>query len=181
MRDKYVLDKLGIAGILFALLGLSLIGISEGQYLIRLILALMGVLFTLAISISVFKDIYYRDGTERLLTCLSEYMGIKCVLEEVGFHNELRFLRKINVDLGDTSLESLPVGPELKKRLKERNTFKCIFGFYIACLVVFLIIATTVFYSWVDSLSYSWANSLFWTPIFLIHLLIIIVIILFRK
>ena len=176
-RDKYVLDKLGIIGILFALLGLAIAGISEDQHLIRLSLALIGVFFTLVLSISVFKDIYYRDGTQKLLKCLSGYMGIKSVLEESGCQPEilsdLLFSRKIKVNLKDTSLESLRMPGGFKENLRKQDTFKWIFCFYLACFIVFLIITTIIFYDWVDNL--------FWTLIFCFHLLVVVLIFFCRE
>ena len=176
MRDKYVHDKLGMVGVLFALLGLAIAGISRDQHLIRLLLALMGVFFTLVVSISVFKDIYYRDGTQRLLECLSSYMGIEGLLKELEcqtkIDSDLRFSRKIKVEVKNTSLKTLRMPGGLKEILSKKDTFKWIFCFYLACLTVFLFLAIVVFHGW--------ANNLIWTFIFCFLLLATITIFVYR-
>ena len=67
MRDKYVLDKLNASGIGLALVGLSIASIPAHEYLFKLSLAFMGAFFSWVMSVSVFKDILYRDYTEKLL------------------------------------------------------------------------------------------------------------------
>ncbi|MBU7009260.1 MAG: hypothetical protein HXS46_01115 [Theionarchaea archaeon] len=83
LRDKYVLDKLSAAGILFALLGFAIATAHESEYWIRSLLATVGVFFSLVLCISVFKDILYRDSTEKLIRCLSDALRIENSFEKV--------------------------------------------------------------------------------------------------
>jgi hypothetical protein len=59
-HDKYVLDKLSAAGILFGLLGIAVAQIQD--FWLKIILLVLGILFGCICSISVAKDTYYRDG-----------------------------------------------------------------------------------------------------------------------
>ena len=124
MRDKHVLDKLKGSYIFFTLIGLAIATTSGENYFARLLLALMGFYLALVFTISVFKDIYYRDGTENLLihlfNCLKMRSGSENVFHNLGYiiGSNLEFPRKINVDLGDTSyhfkIEILSKGFEIE-------------------------------------------------------------------
>ena len=145
MRDKYVLDKLGVASILFALLGLAMAAIPDGKDVIRFLLASLGALYSFILCISIFKDIYYRDSTRKLIECLYEFLCIKNSLQnihcEVVFEEGLRFPRKIKVkDLGETSYSRFPkpIRNILGSIFKDRDTLKWVFGFYFIVFIVFL-------------------------------------------
>ncbi len=136
MRDKYVLDKLGIASILFALLGFAMATIPEEKYLIRLLLLSLGAFLSFILCISIFKDIYYRDSTETLLECLGEYLCIKGSLLKMGcqkeFEDDLKFPRKVRLKTSPTRFPRI-----LEKIFRNRHTFKWVFYFYFIVFVVF--------------------------------------------
>lgn len=152
-RDKHVLDKLSVTGILFALLGF------------------IGTFFSLILSISIFKDIYYREGTEKLLICLSKHLCIEKSLHNLNyqkclklesqqyFKNDLKFPRKIKIDLekvfksskitkSEEPLESLVFPKRLKIILSNRTTFNWIFYFYFASFFIFLFVTLKILYDW---------------------------------
>ena len=129
-RDKYVLDKLSAAGILFMLLGVALGTIPRESYIIRLCLLAIGAAFSLILSISVAKDIYYRDGSEKLLRRLSAQLDIGSSLEILkslkGFDDGLNFQglqfpRKISIQREKSSL-LLP--ERLRDWLLDRSTLR---------------------------------------------------------
>jgi len=100
LRDKYVLDKLPAAGILFGLLGVALGTLPPETHLIKVLLVLIGGLFSIVLSISVAKDTYYRDGTEKLLRHLSARLGINNslqTLKSLEDFEDLQFTRKIKI------------------------------------------------------------------------------------
>jgi len=143
-RDKYVLDKLGAAGILFMLLGVALGTIPPESYILKLGLLLIGALFSFILSISVAKDTYYRDGTEKLLRRLSTQLNINNSLQTLeslqGFDDglnfqELKFPRKISIQRDKSSLK-LP--KRLRDWLLNRGTFRWILGFYLLALIIFV-------------------------------------------
>lgn len=150
-RDKYVLDKLGAAGILFALLGLAIATIPEQKYLIRWLLALMGTFFSLTLSVSVFKDIYYRNNTEKMLKHLSKHLGITKSLQNLKYDDlTFEFGRKIHTkELKDTSLNSLKIPNFLKNFLRNRATFNWIFYFYLISFIIFLILLVAISWDWI--------------------------------
>lgn len=145
-RDKYVLDKLGVAGILFMLLGVALGTIPPGSYIVKLCLLIIGGLFSLILSISVAKDTYYRDGTEKLLRRLSNQLSINSSLQTLesleGFDDglnfqELQFPRKISIQRDKSSLA---VPKPLRNWLLNQRTFRWILGFYLVSFAVFVIL-----------------------------------------
>ena len=145
-RDKYVLDKLSAAGILFMLLGVALGTIPPTAWVIKLCLLLIGGLFCLILGISVAKDTYYRDGTEKLLRRLSAQLGINSSLQTLqsleGFDDGLdfpglQFPRKISI-LRDKSSIVLPEW--LRNWLLDQKTFRWILAFYLGSLLIFVIL-----------------------------------------
>ena len=106
LRDKYVLDKLSAAGILFMLLGVALGTIPPTAWGVKIGLLVIGALFSFILSISVAKDTYFPDGSEKLLGRLSAQLGIYSSLQILksleGFDDglnfeELQFPRKIRI------------------------------------------------------------------------------------
>jgi len=170
-RDKHVLDKLSATGILFALLGLAMATVPKCEYPVRLLLGFIGTFFSLILSISIFKDIYYREGTEKLLICLSKHLCIEKSLHNLNyqkclklerqqyFKNDLKFPRKIKIDLeevfksgkitkSEEPLGSLAFPKCLKIILSNRTTFNWIFYFYFASFFIFLFVTLKILYDW---------------------------------
>ncbi len=152
-RDRYVLDKLGAAGILFGLLGVALGTIPSTAWVIKLGLVLIGALFSFILSISIAKDTYYRDGTEKLLKCLSAQLGISGYLkseESLKDVEGLEFTRKIAIK-SDKYLLRLPKGLKwLQNPLLKRSTFTWILVFYLVSFFIFAILFIMIL---VDSLA----------------------------
>jgi len=154
-RDKYVLDKLSAAGILFGLIGVALGALPSTAWVIKLCLAFIGALFSFILSISVAKDTYYRDGTEELLRRLSIKLGISGSLQnleslKVFLDDRDRpfseFPRKIKIKEEESSLkipgwlrDCLPEQLTfwLRDCLLKQSTFKWILAFYLVSLVIF--------------------------------------------
>ncbi|MDI6814695.1 MAG: hypothetical protein QMC90_01215 [Dehalococcoidales bacterium] len=158
-RDKYVLDKLSAAGILFMLLGVALGTVPPERPLIKLCLLLIGSLFGLILSISVAKDTYYRDGTEKLLRRLSARLGIDSSLQTLksleGFDDglnfqELQFPRKISIQRDKSSL-LLP--ERLRNWLLGQATFRWILAFYLGSLLIFAILFILILVNWIWGLN----------------------------
>ncbi|MFO8101531.1 MAG: hypothetical protein R6U37_05105 [Dehalococcoidia bacterium] len=144
LRDKYVLDKLGASGVLFGLVGIALGTVGEELWAVKLCLLFIGAYFSLVISISVAKDTYYRDGTEKLLRFLSRELGIRDTLEEMQVRGDfpetlksadLGFPRKIKMDTD---------GSSLRNWLVNRATFRWILGFYLFTFLVFAGLFVTI-------------------------------------
>lgn len=150
-RDKYVLDKLTTTGILFALLGLALATVPEDKYPIKLLIVSIGTLFSFTLCVSIFKDVYYRDGTEKLLRVLCEYLCIKGTMEnlksQVNFQGDVGFPRKIRMYSRDAP-ETLGISPCLKGFFKNRTTFNWIFYFYFGCFWFFLVLTLFILFTW---------------------------------
>jgi len=154
-RDKYVLDKLGAAGILFGLLGVALGIIPPGSHIIKLFLLLIGSFFSIILSISVAKDTYYRDGTEKLLRRLSTQLNINNSLQTLeslqGFDDglnfqELQFPRKISIQRDKSSI-ALP--KRLRDWLLNQRTFRWILAFYLGSFIIFLILIGLLLFDWI--------------------------------
>lgn len=146
-RDKYVLDKLPAAGILFGLLGVALGMIPAGEYIIKLCLLIIGAFFAFILSISVVKDTYYRDGSEKLLRSLSARLGINSslqTLESLEDFEDLQFTRKIKIQRDKYSLRLPNWLKWLENPLLNRGTFTWIFLFYFTALVIFLILIVLI-------------------------------------
>lgn len=151
-RDKYVLDKLSAAGILFMLLGVALGSIDS--HIIKLCLLAIGSLFSLILSISVAKDIYYRDGTEKLLRRLSAQLGIGTSLQTLKSlkdfddgldFQDLQFPRKISIQRDKSSLA---IPKRFRDWLLNRGTFKWILAFYLGSLLIFAILFILILVNW---------------------------------
>ncbi len=158
-RDRYVLDKLGAAGILFGLLGVALGTIPPGNWLIKCALVFLGAFFSFILSVSVAKDTYYRDGTERLLRHLSNQLGISTHLQNARSQNvkylqdikDLEFLRKI-----ETGLESYKKEKQLLPKwlmwlqnpLLKPATFKWILTFYVVSCFIFIIVLILIVFDY---------------------------------
>jgi len=152
-RDKYVLDKLGAAGILFGLLGVALGTLPPGTHLIKLCLLLIGAFFAFILSISVAKDTYYRDGTEKLLRRLAVRLGISSSLQslkdfdDVFLNSEkLQFPRKIKMKPEKSSLR---IPGWLRDWLLNRGTFRWILAFYLVSLVIFVSLFVLILVNWI--------------------------------
>ncbi len=140
-RDKNVLDKLPAAGILFGLLGVAVAYISPTLWLIKLALLSIGSLYSMVLSISIAKDIYLRDGTEKLLRRLSDRLGLNNLLQSLKSDSdnglnlqELQFPRKIRIQRDKSTLKLW--GPtalqvRLKNWLLNQVTFRWILAFYL--------------------------------------------------
>jgi len=167
-RDKYVLDKLSAAGILFMLLGVALGTIPEDDYLdylIKLFLLIIGGLFCFILTISVAKDIYYRDGTQKLVEKLAAQLGIVGSLRALGgWHNillkskfkseKLQFPRKISIKPDKSSLVIRWWFPKwLRNFLLNKPTFGLILAFYLAALLIFAILIILILVNWIWKLS----------------------------
>lgn len=152
-RDKYVLDKLAAAGILFGLLGVAIGIIPPTAWAVKLFLLSIGALFSIILSISVAKDTYYRDGTEKLVRRLSARLGINSSLQTLksldlkSYFNdglnfrELQFLRKISIQ---RNRSSLIIPSPLRNWLLNRATFRWILAFYLVSFSIFLTLFTLI-------------------------------------
>lgn len=148
-RDKYVLDKLGAAGILFMLLGVAL-GLIEEAWVVKLGLLLIGAFFSFILSISVAKDTYYRDGTEKLLRRLSARLGISGslkTLESLEEFEDLQFTRKIKIQRDKYSLRLPSWLKWLQNPLLNQKTFQWILIFYLVSLFIFVILFVLILVS----------------------------------
>lgn len=155
-RDKYVLDKLGAAGILFMLLGVALGTIPPESYILKLGLLLIGALFSFILSISVAKDTYYRDSTEKLIRRLSARLGISSslqTLESLEDFEELQFTRKIRIKRDKYSLRLPKWLKWLENPLLSRGTFNWILGFYLVSLVIFVSLFVLILFTWLCGLN----------------------------
>ena len=165
-RDRYVIDKLSAAGILFGILALAVGNIPPDRPLIKLFLLFAGALFSVILCISVAKDTLYRDGTEALLTRLAAKLRITNSLKDlehlrdseppVGFDDgldfqELRFPRKIKISSDHSSLRVFP--GRLRNWFQKRATFKWILSFYIVSFGIFVILFVLVLLNWIYGLN----------------------------
>jgi len=142
-RDKYVLDKLGAAGILFGLLGVALGTVPSTAWFLKLSLVSIGAFFSLILSISIAKDTYYRDGTEKLLRYLSAQLGISGYLQNTKSLKDiedLEFTRKIAIKLDKYSLRLPNWLKWLQNPLLQAKTFKWILAFYLVSFFIFVIL-----------------------------------------
>ena len=163
LRDKYVLDKLSVAGILFMLLGVALGTIDSP--VIKLCLLFIGGLFAFVLSISVAKDTYYRDGTEQLLRRLSAQLNINNSLQTLesleGFDDglnfqELQFPRKVSIQRDKYSVgfpNWLSWLSWLTKKLLNRGTFRWILAFYLVSFSIFIILFILILVNWICRLN----------------------------
>lgn len=158
-RDKYVLDKLSAAGILFMLLGVALGTMPPESHLIKLFLLLIGGLFCIILSISVAKDTYYRDGSAALLKRLSAQLGISSSLQTLnsleGFDDglnfqELQFPRKISIERDKSSLL---IPKRLRDWLLNQGTFRWILAFYLISFAIFAALFIVILVNWICGLN----------------------------
>lgn len=155
-RDKYVLDKLGVAGILFGLLGVALGTIPSTAWVIKLCLVLIGALFSFILSISIAKDTYYRDGTEKLLRRLSAQLGIRSSLRAlVSLEDveDLEFTRKIEIKRDKYSLRLPKWFKWLQNPLLNRKTFRWILAFYLTAFLIFISLFILILVNWIGGLN----------------------------
>ena len=165
-RDKYVLDKLSAASILFGLLGLAVGSIPPDRPLIKLFLLFAGAIFSIILCISVAKDTLHRDATEALLIRLAAKLRITNSLKDlellrdsehpVGFDDgldfqELRFPRKIKILSDKSSLKVFP--GRLRNWFQKRTTFKWILAFYMISFGIFAILFILVLVNWIYGLN----------------------------
>ena len=153
LRDKYVLDKLPAAGILFGLLGVAVAYIPSTLWWIKLSLLSIGSLYAMVLSISVAKDTYYRDGTTALLKRLflglnihSSFQTLKSIQAESYPEDgldlqELQFPRKISIRQDKSTIKLW--GPTvlkdwLRNWLLVRATFRWILAFYLVSFSIFV-------------------------------------------
>ncbi|MDD5190702.1 MAG: hypothetical protein PHE50_06650 [Dehalococcoidales bacterium] len=145
-RDKYLLDKLGVAGILFALIGIAVGAIPPAHSVIRIGLLLVGAFFSLLLCLSVTKDILYQDGTQKVLSRLALKLGIPQLT--LGLFNQteiatifssdenLEFLRKIKIRAGQSTVSFLPKWA--RNWAQAQRTLIWILFFYILSFLVFI-------------------------------------------
>ena len=98
-RDKYVLDKLTGSGILFTLLILAIGNIQKPDSILRPFVFLGGVLFSIVSSISIYKDVVFRNGTEKAIVRIAKELGIKDAFQK------LKELQQTTEGLKDDGLE----------------------------------------------------------------------------
>lgn len=156
-RDKYVLDKLGTAGILFALLGLAVGQIPDENPFLKLLLLFLGGLLSLVLAISVAKDTYYRDGTQEFVKSIARRLKITDSLgslEDTPILEKqypLEMPRKISIDV-DEYVQLPRKSPKLLKGLHKwllhRNTFAWILWFYVALMLFFLGLFIAILIEW---------------------------------
>jgi hypothetical protein len=136
-RDKYVLDKLTGAGILFTLFSLA-IGIVQPEYsFLKPFCFFSGSLFSTIFGISVAKDMLYRDGTESAIIKIAKTIGIDRSfrkLENLSPENDgieftrIQSTRKILTVFEKSYLHNFGL---LGKWLYTRSTFKWILSFFV--------------------------------------------------
>lgn len=144
-HDKYVLDKLSAAGILFALLGVAIAQIHD--LWTKIILLFLGGLFGFICTVSVAKDTYFRDGYGKIITGISKRLGIWDEMKKLNAEGyftdslkpeevdkELLLLRHIHIDPKKSSIK-LP--DWLRSFLVNQKTFRWILVFYIAATISF--------------------------------------------
>lgn len=158
-RDKYVLDKLGAAGVLFGLLGVALGIIPPGTHLIKLFLLMFGAFFSVVLSISVAKDTYYRDGTQELVKRLVRRLGITSSLQALdplegcrdiiikseSETEKLEFPRKISIKPEESSLK---IPGWLRNCLLKRQAFRWILAFYLTAFAIFIFLIVLLAVDW---------------------------------
>ena len=158
-RDKYVLDKLFAAGIVFMSLGVALGATPPDRSLIRLVVLFVGNLFWLVLVISTVKDMYYRDGTEKLLRRLSAQLSINSSLQALeslkSFDDGLdfqglRFPRKISIQRDKSSI-LLP--KRVRNWLLDQATFRWILAFYLGSLSIFVILFMLILVNYIWGLN----------------------------
>ncbi|MDD5288403.1 MAG: hypothetical protein PHY28_04760 [Dehalococcoidales bacterium] len=155
-HDKYVLDKLTAAGILFGLLGIAVSQIQD--FWIKIVLLFLGGLFGCICSISVAKDTYYRDGYGKIITGLSKKLGIWDKMKNLNAEGyfadslkperadkELQLLRQIHIK---PEKSSIVLPRRLRNFLINRKTFRWILFFYLTATVSFwgILVGTVIGY-----------------------------------
>lgn len=145
-RDKYVLDKLTGAGILFTLFSLAIGTIQQEYSPFKPFCFFSGALFSTIFGISVAKDMLYRDGTESAIIRISRLLGIDSSfrrLESLRPENDgiqfekITSTRKIRTSLDKSFLNNLGF---LGKWLYKRSTFRWILSFFIFFSASFFIL-----------------------------------------
>ena len=81
MRDEAVLNKLGQSPLFFALAGFALA--QGGDNPVKIFLFSVGAVISFIFAISVAKDIYYRDNTEKVMKRIASHLGIDEAVGEV--------------------------------------------------------------------------------------------------
>ncbi len=161
-RDKYVLDKLGTAALLYGIIGIAFGSFDDDKGLIiKLLLLVAGLFFSLILTISVAKDTYYQVGSEKLIRYLALKLGIadelnksdnlKSILyiDKKGKQATLDFPRKIYVKRDDPAIK---IWKPLRNFLLNRTTFNWILLFYIISFLVFLTFIVILLVNWVNTL-----------------------------
>ena len=162
LRDKYVLDKLGVTSILFGLLGLAVGNIPPERPLIKLFLLFAGALFSFILCVSVSKDILFRDGTEALLKRLAFRLGITKslrdlkVLQSPDFDDDIDFQklqvgRRVRISAKKSTLKVFPGW--LNNWISKQATFRWILGFYMISFGVFVILFILILVNWIFCLN----------------------------
>ena len=165
-RDKYILDKLSGASILFGLLGLAVSNVPPERPLIKLILLFAGAFFSMILCISMAKDMLYRDGTEALLIRLAARLRITDSLKDLEHRKdlddkdfsdglefrELQFPRKVKIRSDKSSLMVLP-GWWVRHWIEKQPTFRWLLSFYAISFVVFLVLFILILVNWIFCLN----------------------------
>lgn len=156
-RDKYVLDKLSTSGLLFGLIGIAFGTIGEGHEIIELCILLIGIFFSFMLAISVAKDTYYRDASEKLGGSLALRLGIPDYLQKIeplvsklyvdkkGDKSTLNFPRKISIKRDESSIM---VWGRLRDTLLDRTTFNWILAFYLGSCLIFINLLILLLMDW---------------------------------
>ncbi|OGN90840.1 MAG: hypothetical protein A2158_05135 [Chloroflexi bacterium RBG_13_46_14] len=156
-RDKYVLDKLGISGLLFGIIGISFGTIGDGQEIIKLCLLFVGTFFSFMLAVSVAKDTYYRDGTEYLVKALATRLGIPEYLRNLKSLERLLYADKKSKETLDfprkvrikRDLSSVKIGFRLRDGLLDRQTFSWILAFYLGSCLIFINLIVIILVKWI--------------------------------
>ena len=163
-RDKYVLDKLTGSGILFTLLILAIGNIQKPDSILRPFVFLGGVLFSIVSSISIYKDVVFRNGTEKAIVRIAKELGIKDAFQQlrylqptindgIEFH-QIDTLRKIQPKI-EKSYDVNFLGVKLnclKSWLYDRATFNWILFVYfsstLAMFGLFIVSILALIFKW---------------------------------
>lgn len=145
-RDKYVLDKLTGAGILFTLFSLAIGTIQQEYSPFKPFCFFSGALFSTIFGISVAKDILYRDGTESAIIRIAKLLRIDHSfrkIEDLQPENDgidfkkIKSTRKIQTSLDKSYLSKLGF---IGEWLYKRSTFKWILSFFMFFSLSFFVL-----------------------------------------
>ena len=161
-RDRYLIEKLIAAGILFGLLGVAFK--DTPNWLVQLALMAIGGFFAFICMMSTINDLKYRDGTEQLIRAISDKLELHVLFNKLGdLKNNIKplenktpvdpekatiknplifqFLRKVAVDPKKSTIKN---PPWLINGLREQPTFRYIFWFYVFSMVCFIVFFITI-------------------------------------